>query len=243
MEKKIKILYLHGFEETPVSPKPMLLKAEEDFEVKYVDLNVYLTKKNGPLRHIITHKRTLLSIGASAVSYAMGVPLVAAGIVGGAALYVQKDEIRSGGIINSVEATYKIAIEALENYKPDIVVGFSWGGCLASMLLHSKRWNGPTVLLAPAYEKLLKIGIGNSKRTKIKVFNDNFDLSKQLVDDVTIQNHIKIVVGTKEQILSYNNIIKFADKSNIEVISVENGYHNLWNFDDLPSLIRSLLNK
>ncbi len=44
--------------------------------------------------------------------------------------------------------------EAIASFRPDLVVGSSFGGALAVALLEEGVWRGPTILLAPAAAKL-----------------------------------------------------------------------------------------
>jgi hypothetical protein len=48
------------------------------------------------------------------------------------------------------------AIIAIYHFKPDIIVGSSFGGFIAMVLLQNRVWNGSTVLLAPATGLLFK---------------------------------------------------------------------------------------
>jgi pimeloyl-ACP methyl ester carboxylesterase len=48
------------------------------------------------------------------------------------------------------------AIIAIYHFKPDIIVGSSFGGFIAMFLLQTQVWNGNTVLLAPATGLLFK---------------------------------------------------------------------------------------
>jgi hypothetical protein len=48
--------------------------------------------------------------------------------------------------------------EAIASFRPDLVVGSSFGGALAVALLEQGDWRGPTVLLAPA---AAKVGLSN----------------------------------------------------------------------------------
>jgi hypothetical protein len=48
------------------------------------------------------------------------------------------------------------AIRAIHRFKPDIIVGSSFGGFIAMFLLQTQVWNGNTVLLAPATGLLFK---------------------------------------------------------------------------------------
>ena len=55
------------------------------------------------------------------------------------------------------EGAYKVpllqALEAISEHEPDLIIGSSFGGGLASLLAKSGAWDGPTVLLAPAAAK------------------------------------------------------------------------------------------
>ena len=47
--------------------------------------------------------------------------------------------------------------QALTTFRPDVVVGSSWGGAIASLLLFSDAWPGtPMILLAPAGGKIMR---------------------------------------------------------------------------------------
>ncbi|CAF0866743.1 unnamed protein product [Adineta steineri] len=48
------------------------------------------------------------------------------------------------------------AIKAIYTFKPDIIVGSSFGGFIAMLLLQARVWNGHTILLAPATGLLFK---------------------------------------------------------------------------------------
>jgi hypothetical protein len=53
---------------------------------------------------------------------------------------------------------------------PDILIGSSWGGAVALNLIERGLWNGPTILLAPAYYAVNKV-IYNNQKEKIFQFN------------------------------------------------------------------------
>eukprot|EP00929_Paragymnodinium_shiwhaense_P084843 TRINITY_DN45401_c0_g1_i3.p1 TRINITY_DN45401_c0_g1~~TRINITY_DN45401_c0_g1_i3.p1 ORF type:complete len:168 (+),score=16.48 TRINITY_DN45401_c0_g1_i3:66-569(+) len=48
----------------------------------------------------------------------------------------------------------RICASQIEEYEPDVLVGFSFGGGVALQLLASGRWRGPTLLLAPTAARL-----------------------------------------------------------------------------------------
>lgn len=47
--------------------------------------------------------------------------------------------------------------EAIKKFKPDVVIGSSFGGGLIVLLAMRGVWTGRTILLAPAQKKMLKI--------------------------------------------------------------------------------------
>jgi len=52
------------------------------------------------------------------------------------------------------EACVRVQREAMASHDPDVVVGSSFGGAVLAFLLREGSWRGPTLLLAPAAEKL-----------------------------------------------------------------------------------------
>jgi hypothetical protein len=48
------------------------------------------------------------------------------------------------------EACVTLQAEVLRGFRPDVLVGSSFGGAVAVALLQRGRWRGPTLLLAPA---------------------------------------------------------------------------------------------
>lgn len=82
-------------------------------------------------------------------------------------LYVRRHALIAGAVSGAYTASLGVAMRALLTHRPDVVVGFSWGGALAlDMAKSGGPWQGPTVLLAPAHEKLLALrGKLNSNRS------------------------------------------------------------------------------
>lgn len=42
-----------------------------------------------------------------------------------------------------------LAQAVIEEHRPDLLIGFSWGGAVAWELIASRKWSGPSILLAP----------------------------------------------------------------------------------------------
>lgn len=155
------VLYLHGFEENKSSPKPVSLAPHVDLRVPH--LGVYLTHWNSPIRYALT---SWWFFGCLATGGAIGAGawLAGAGTLGGSlggafvaacALALTRKRVLAAGIRGALLASYAIARSELKRVRPDALVGFSWGGCLATMLVRDGHWSGPTLLLAPAFELLL----------------------------------------------------------------------------------------
>ncbi|HEY5656663.1 MAG TPA: hypothetical protein VIY27_02630 [Myxococcota bacterium] len=54
------------------------------------------------------------------------------------------------------EASLAVQAEALETFRPDVLVGSSFGGAVAVELLARGLWRGPTLLLAQAAVRMLE---------------------------------------------------------------------------------------
>jgi dienelactone hydrolase len=89
-------------------------------------------------------------------SMAVGVwpSVLVAVMLSGASLYRFRGNLIAGAVDDSVKASYVVAEKSIREYKPDVIVGFSWGGALTCEAIRRQEWHGPTVLLAPAHHKL-----------------------------------------------------------------------------------------
>jgi dienelactone hydrolase len=78
--------------------------------------------------------------------------------------YLNRATLLAQALQISFNRSVAVARDALQRCKPDVVVGFSWGGAIAIELIRSGDWKGPTVLLAPAHKKLdqlmRSVGVG-----------------------------------------------------------------------------------
>ena len=71
-----------------------------------------------------------------------------------------KDEIVAHAVHDSLCACMDIQINAIKKFKPDIVVGSSWGGAVLVFLLLNGHWNGPTMLISSAHRRVLHLMMG-----------------------------------------------------------------------------------
>ncbi len=150
----MRVLYLHGFEETPSSPKPVALAADRRIELHVPLLHIYMYRRHSPLRYLIMQAVPLAALLGLASCAALGRNTQAACsalslcLLGGL-LFGKR--LLAAAIGRSYDASYAIACDALRSFKPDVVVGFSWGGSLVCRMLAEGLWNGPTLLLAPGH--------------------------------------------------------------------------------------------
>ena len=150
---KPKVLYLHGFEENPDSVKPACLRDSMKYDFTYTDLGMYLTKRHSPILYGLFSSLGLGCIAAAVLGGFLTKRVSVGLLVYVISLCVFRHSLLARGISGSYKATLKIAKEAFDRTKPDIVVGFSWGGSLAVELIHEHPGTR-AVLLAPAYHKM-----------------------------------------------------------------------------------------
>jgi hypothetical protein len=162
----IKVLYLHGFEETikPLSPKPASLLVHDDIDLHMPSLGCYLSHRNSPLVTALKtpwfHLTLFVGIVVPEViarhghfdmeTYQWSIdlpqlgktycpPLLWTGLVSWLiALFFVRKQLLIAALEKSVLATYEVAKHEIARFKPDVVVGFSWGGALALHALKEK---------------------------------------------------------------------------------------------------------
>jgi len=57
-------------------------------------------------------------------------------------------------VTNGFEACVQQQIASLKRFKPQVVIGSSYGGAIATELILRNAWTGPTLLLAPAWMEI-----------------------------------------------------------------------------------------
>eukprot|EP01060_Flectonema_neradi_P011604 TRINITY_DN18655_c0_g1_i1.p1 TRINITY_DN18655_c0_g1~~TRINITY_DN18655_c0_g1_i1.p1 ORF type:complete len:229 (+),score=27.98 TRINITY_DN18655_c0_g1_i1:44-730(+) len=209
------ILYLHGFEETHSSPKPAFLKSQ--FGATFLDLGMYITKRNSPILYGLTSKSAIkILLGAicgGLVGWYLGVGYAATGFVASLlTLYYVRREFIAAGAKGSFEKTLAITKEAIKSTNPDLLVGFSWGGALATKLLFEGIHKGNVLLLAPAHEKMSEV-----------------TMTPLLSYPASIQSKVTIIHCSDDGIvpLEHSRLLKEKYPS-INLIEVAGQGHKLW---------------
>ena len=160
-ERPLRVLFVHGLESGPTGGKVVGMR-ELGLEVVAVDMHMSqwrLDKKNSFLRNTLRLWQTwvagFLLLAALPVflltdpwsGVAMGVGAVVWGRLrwkSWVALAISK----------SMAACVDLQRAALAKHEVDVVIGSSWGGAVSIELLVAAHWSGPTLLLAPAWQKV-----------------------------------------------------------------------------------------
>eukprot|EP01006_Ploeotia_vitrea_P026354 TRINITY_DN59341_c0_g1_i1.p1 TRINITY_DN59341_c0_g1~~TRINITY_DN59341_c0_g1_i1.p1 ORF type:complete len:206 (+),score=27.04 TRINITY_DN59341_c0_g1_i1:177-794(+) len=89
-----------------------------------------------------------------------------AGLVGLFGLRTLHKRVTSTIVKTMLANSLKAQKVALTTFKPDVVVGSSWGGGVVLHLLDQGLWNGPTVLVAPAH-RLMARRMGEQRQLRL----------------------------------------------------------------------------
>jgi hypothetical protein len=124
-----------------------------------------------------------------------------------------------------IDDSLEIQSTAIEDFQPDIVVGYSYGGAIATLCTCMRLWTGPTLLLAPPIDRLLK----HAGTNMIK-----------LQQDVMIH----IVHGERDQTAPLLHSKRLAGTSKVATLNVFDDDHSLTKSctrENLEFWIRELL--
>ena len=123
-----------------------------------------LRRRNSLLRNVLRLREVRLSLlllltaaclvvaspgAASACS-----PPAALAAAAVALLLIRRRALVSQAVAAMLRDSLAVQRAALQQHTPDVVVGSSYGGAVAALLLAEGSWAGPTILLAPAFERL-----------------------------------------------------------------------------------------
>ena len=108
--------------------------------------------------------------------------------------------------------------EALAAFRPDVLVGSSFGGAVALALLQRGLWRGPTLLLAPAQAHF---GVESSVPEGLR---------------------ITVVHGTRDDICPLEHSRALARSASVELIEVDDDHRlsSLLEGDAIADLVRGL---
>jgi hypothetical protein len=158
----ILVQFSHGLESGPQGTKVQQLR-QAGFAVQAPDMQMSLKRlerRNSMPRQLLRLPETrgvaLATAAALGLAYGRGSRELALGSLG---LLVGWGISRRGALIEqaldaSFEACLEVQRRGLRERRPDVLLGSSWGGAVALELIRRGHWDGPTVLLAPAYRRV-----------------------------------------------------------------------------------------
>ena len=217
--ERVRVLYLHGFEEQASSPKPAALAADPRIELHVPQLNIWLTRRNSPLLSaLVVAAPGLLAIcGAAYLTYTLvlrDAATVAAGAIASAvaAGYACRGSLMARAVGRSVDVSYRTAVDALASFEPDVIVGFSWGGHLACRMVSEGLWTGGVLLLAPAHAKINAL----TRR------------SPTLLDVPLNPKRSRVVHSRADQLVLIDDSRQLCRAAGVPLTEVEDEPHKLW---------------
>lgn len=160
-DRPIRVLFIHGLESGPTGGKVVGMRAL-GLEVVALDMHMSQTrldKQNSILRNVLRLWQAWVAIalllGALPVGLLVnpwsGVAMGVGAIVWGRIRWKAWVAL---ALSKSLATCVDIQRGALATHDIDVVVGSSWGGAVSAELLLAAHWTGPTLLLAPAWQKV-----------------------------------------------------------------------------------------
>ena len=189
-----------------------------------------ITKKNSIIRNAVRQQTAPLIIFTAPllVAAARGfyprlvIPSIACYFLG---MYCFRDVMLRPALNASLEQCVEMQRRAIEQYRPDVVVGSSWGGAVATELLKRDMWRGPTVLLCPAWYDVQKLLHADVASKSLDTFHQRL-LSLKL--GAKAKKHL-IVHGDNDQVVSveHSRLFHEFNRDDFDLTVIPNGDHRL----------------
>jgi hypothetical protein len=164
-----RVLFVHGLESRANGSKTILLR-EQGFDVRAHDMDMgvlQLSRKNSVGRMALRLPEVRIVLGGLLATLALtrsSKGALFAGSAGALWASLRKTAVTGQALARSFAACVEIQKKAIQDENPAIVLGSSWGGAVVVELMRQGVWNGPTILLAPAVQRVCtKTGQGDSR--------------------------------------------------------------------------------
>ncbi len=197
-----RVMYVHGLESGPTGKKAKLL-AEAGFDVTAVLMPC-------SQKYALRDPLILLWAGLSVALFISGalsswLSALTAVVIAGAAFLPVKALVTRRVLERSVEVQRR----NLEQTKPDVVLGSSFGGAVSLELLRRGFWRGTTVLLCPAHERVTErgwrprhpgfAGLPDEVVANVLVVHGTND------ETVPIEHSRRLVAGTRARLITVDD--------------------------------------
>jgi hypothetical protein len=211
---RIRVLYIEGFSPGPGLPDPLLDKRM--FEVytarmPYGCNDIFL--RNPFIILIVLCSVAFVYVSATLDNIEFKILWIFLLFLGWALACFKFKRFAVGYCLDTCIATYA---DVIRTHKIDVLIGYSWGGGIASALLNRNIWEGGTLLIAPAGEQMFRHA-GRLPPTLRKGHISN--RSKV----ITVQGDRDEVVGLGE----VQRLHACCDEGQCELIIARNGSHFL----------------
>jgi len=145
---KIKIMYLEGFSPGPGLPYPLLNNREFEVVAPHMPYGCREIVLNPFVIMII------LVVAAYITFFAVLVRIWWAGILSAFGLLFFLRWLKRKAVARCLKECVASIKDAVVQHKPDILIGYSWGGGIAAEMVSKGLWKGATLLLAPACDQV-----------------------------------------------------------------------------------------
>ena len=111
--------------------------------------------------------------------------------------------------------------EAIRRFKPDVVIGSSWGGGIGLLALATGAWQGPTILLAPALKTV-------TRKTALPVLPEfQWDNVCAALQSSAALGNLIVVHGDADETIPLQDSLDLAEATGAELRVIPGGDHRL----------------
>ena len=194
--KMVRVLFMHGLESGPQGSKAQYFRSRYyAVEVPSMRMSKYgIHKRNSLIRGYIRAMRSFR---------------------------LWPSQWMGGALTNSLSNCLDLQKTAIEEFKPDVVIGSSWGGGVGLLAFATEVWQGPMVLLAPA----LKTAITKTGRPTREQFQ--WDSVCTAIASTTAKRNILVVHGDADEVVPLEDSLEFGRRTGVEVMTIPGGDHRL----------------
>jgi predicted alpha/beta-hydrolase family hydrolase len=225
VRKRLRVLFMHGLESGPGGTKDRYLRRH--FQVLTPDMHVSIyrfSKSNSVVRNALRRPLFLGWAAGAAGSLlcfaAWHGPLVWLAWLGvfGSLLMAIRRPLARQGLATSLERCVAIQADAIREYRPDIVVGSSWGGAVALICVSRGIYSGPLLAVAPV-PKLIFDRLGDADGQRCAAF------CREMPADAV--RRAVIVHGDQDEVVPLEHSRMLAAATGVELQVIPGGDHSL----------------
>jgi hypothetical protein len=237
MSNDLRVLFIHGLESHPEGSKVRKLRAQ-GLEVHSADMQMslwQLHRSNSVARQLLRLPEVRLAglagLGGLVASTwrRSAVGALASLTLPTGWLALRRRRLLEKALARSFDACLDIQRRAVFAAQPDVVVGSSWGGAIAAELLLEGSWSGPTVLLAPAFQK-------------VRELTGRRDLAEasQRLRDRSREQPVVLFHDPTDDTVPHTDSLRLTAGSKIDLRSVDGGGHRLLDLLERGELARTI---